>query len=160
MDEYNDIIDKILAKIKITKVAVLATADKEGNISASQMCMVSDGLDIYFQTDSSFEKIKNINENNKVAINMGSYYFKGKATLLGHPMENPKFIELLKETHPKTYESYSNLPTEVAIKIDLTEAKIWGVDNGKSVDEQETITVVDLLNQKLNTIICGKLKEE
>ena len=160
MDGYNDLIEKILTKLKNTKFVVLATSDKEGNVSACQMCLNNEGLDLYFQTDSSFEKIKNIKENNKVAINMGTFYFKGKATILGRASENEKFVNMIKERHPETYKSYTNIPTEVVIKVDLTEARIWGVDNGKSIDEQETITVVDLVNQKTKIITCAKLEEE
>ena len=91
---------------------------------------------------------------------MGTFYFKGKATILGRASENEKFVNMIKERHPETYKSYTNIPTEVVIKVDLTEARIWGVDNGKSIDEQETITVIDLINQKIKTITCAKLEEE
>ena len=40
------------------------------------MCLINDGLTLYFQTDKSFEKIKNISENPNVAINLGVFLFQ------------------------------------------------------------------------------------
>ena len=156
-NNFSEIIDKITNKIKITKFGVLATSDRDGNISACQMCIISDGLDVYFQTDSKFEKIKNIKQNPKVAINLGDYYFKGFAEILGHPTTNANFIKLIQEKHPETYKSYTNLKDEVLIKVNLTECKIWGVDNSKSIHEQETIMVIDLKNKKTEKINCDKM---
>jgi general stress protein 26 len=51
---------EILERLKNTKFAVLATSDGKGLISASQVCIVNIGLDIYIQTDKKFEKFQNI----------------------------------------------------------------------------------------------------
>lgn len=158
MQEYNKIINDIIEKLENAKFAVLATSDKAGNISATQMCIINDGLDVYFQTDSKFEKVKNIKENDKVAINIGSYYFKGIATISGHPTKFPKYIEKLKVKYPQTYASYSNLKDEVLITVKLTQCKIWGNDSSKSLDEQETILAVDLINKKIDKITCDKMQ--
>jgi len=155
--EYKDVLNQIEEILARTKFAVLATANKEGIVSASQMSIVNDGLKIYFQTDSTFEKVKNIKENPNVAINIGAYYFKGIAKIAGHPTENKLFINELKEKHLKAYNSYTKLPNEVLIEIKLTEARIWGIDKQKDVDTQETIQVVDLVNKKINTTICDKM---
>jgi general stress protein 26 len=121
------------------------------------MCIINDRLKIYFQTDSKFEKVRNIRENNKVAINLGDYYFKGTAKIIGHPTTNSSFIEKIKIKHPKTYESYTNLKDEILIEVDLTECKIWGVDNSKSIHEQETIIIIDMINKSIKTIACDKM---
>lgn len=158
MKAYEEIIEKIIKKLEKTMFGVLATSDKEGNVCATQMCIVNDDLILYFQTDNKFEKVKNIKENNKVAVNLGDYYFKGVAHILGHPTINATFIEKLKIKHPKTYSSYTNLEDEILIKVDLTECKIWGVDSSKSVHEQETIMVIDLVNKQVKTVNCDKMK--
>lgn len=157
MNSYEEIEEKIINKLKKVKFAVLATSNSSGDISACQMCLVSDGLDVYFQTDSKFEKVRNIKENNKVAINVGDYYFKGEAEIIGHPTTNNRFIELIKEKHLETYESYSNLKDEVLIKVKLTECKIWGIDNSKSIHNQETIAVIDMINKKVSILVCDKM---
>lgn len=142
---------------KHTPFCTLATANRNGVISASQVCLINDGLTIYVQTDKTFEKVKNINENPNVAINIGAYYFKGTASVLGHPSTNAMFIEKIKAKHPETYNHYTNLPNEVLIKIYLVEAKIWGIDNSKDIHNQETILVANLKTKELQTIVCDKM---
>lgn len=154
---YRQSIEKILNILNVTKYATLATANKSGEVSASQVCIVNNGLTVFVQTDKTFEKIQNIKENSNIALNLGAFYFKGKAELLGHPSANPEFIEKIKEKHPETYVNYTNLPNEVLVKITLTEAKIWGGDNSKDIHNQETILIVDLINKTTKTILCDKM---
>lgn len=154
---YEQSIEKILNLLTNTKFGTLATANKNGEVSASQVCIVNDGLIVYVQTDKSFEKIENIKQNPNVAINCGAFYFKGKAQIVGHPSTNKKFIEKIKQKHPETYQNYTNLENEVLVEITLTEAKIWGCDKSKDIHSQETILVVDLKNKTTKTIICDKM---
>ena len=155
--EYEELINKVEKLLTNTKFVVLATANKEGVVSACQMCIVNDGLKVYFQTDSTFEKITNIKENPHVAITIGAFYFKGIAKIVGHPTANSDFIERIKEKHPETYAHYTNLPTEVLIEVDLIECKIWGIDNSKDIHNEEIIQVLDLNNKTRKQIICGKM---
>lgn len=154
---YSQSIEKILNILNVSKYATLATANKSGEVSASQVCIVNNGLTVFVQTDKTFEKIQNIKENSNIALNLGAFYFKGKAELLGHPSANPEFIDKIKEKHPETYVNYTNLPNEVLVKITLTEAKIWGGDNLKDIHNQETILIVDLINKTTKTILCDKM---
>ncbi|MDR2901815.1 MAG: pyridoxamine 5'-phosphate oxidase family protein [Lactobacillales bacterium] len=155
--EYSEAIAKIEKLLEATKFAVLATANKQGVVSASQMCLINDGLSVYFQTDKTFEKIKNITENPNIALNLGAYYFKGTAKIIGHPTDFPAFIEKIKKKHLKTYENYTNLPNEVLIQVDLTECKIWGADASKDLHAQETIQVLDLKEKTSRVIVCDKI---
>ena len=154
--EYIDFENKIITLFENTKFCVLATADKNGVVSASQVCLINDGLKLYFQTDRTFEKVKNISENPNVAINIGAYYFKGQAKLMEHPNKNDWFIESIKAKHPETYKSYTNLPNEVLIECDLSEAKIWG-GGSSDVHNQEIMIQMDLKNKNLKEIICDKM---
>lgn len=157
MKLFNEIVADIERVLGNAKFGVLATASKTGVVCASQMCLINSGLTVFCQTDNSFEKIQNIKENPNVAINLGSYYFKGTAKILGHPTINNEFIEKLKAKHFSTYEHYTNLPNEVLIKIELTECKIWGVDKGKDIHNQETILIVNFIEKSLNELICDKM---
>ena len=155
--EYNELIKKIEELLTNSKFAVLATSNKDGIVSACQMCIVNDGLKVYFQTDSTFEKIKNIKENPHVAITIGTFNFKGIAKIVGHPTTHNDFIEKIKEKHPETYLHYTNLPTEVLIEVVLTECKIWGIDNSKDIHNEEIIQVIDLTNKTKKQITCSKM---
>lgn len=157
--DYNYLIERIEKFLSLNKNAVLATANKDGVVTASMMCMVSLGSKVYFQTCKSFEKVKNIKENPNVAITVNHVYFKGKARIIGHPTSNPTFIELLKERHPSTYRDYTNLDNQVLIEVDLTECRIWGFwpstqDENK---KEEAIKVLNLTNKSVNSIKCDNL---
>ncbi len=154
---YQEVESKILKHLESTAFCVLATVNKKGEVCASQMCLINDGLTVYVQTDKKFEKVKNITENANVAINAGAFYFKGTAKILGHPSGNARFIEKIKQKHLKTYENYTGLPNEVLIEINLSECKIWGGDNKKDVHNQESILLVDLIHKTLKTIVCDKM---
>ena len=154
---YEKSIENILNILRNAKFVVLATSNKNGIVSACQMCIVNDGLKVYFQTDSSFEKIQNIKENSNVAINIGKYYFKGIAKIVGHPSNNINFINKIKEKHPETYSRYTNLLSEVLIEVELTECKIWCIDNTQNIHNEDIIQVIDFNKRSIRKIICNKL---
>lgn len=156
--EYEKLINKILTLLENTKYVVLATANKSGIVSASKMCIVNEGLKIYIQTDNRFKKTQNIKENENIAINIDSVYFKGKAKIIGHPNNNKIFVKKMKEKHIETYENYTDLPNQVLIEIELTECRMWRFEiiNG---NREEIIKIINLKKQTVENIICDKLKE-
>ena len=95
--EYELLLEKMVKLLSKTNYVVLATASKDGVVTASKMCVIADGTTLYFQTDSYFEKARNIMENPNVAITIENIYFKGQATIIGHPSENQFFVEKMKE---------------------------------------------------------------
>lgn len=155
--DYKKIVEKIELVLNNTKFAVLATSNQEGIVSACQMCLVNDGLTLYFQTDKNFEKITNIKENPNVAINIGSYYFKGKAKIIGHPTSNEVFIDKIKNKHPETYNHYTNLIDEILIEVKLFECKIWGAIDSKNVHSEDIIQIIDFNNKSIQIKTCNKM---
>ena len=150
-------INQIDNLLKNTKFVTLATSNKEGIVSTAQMCIVNKGLKVYFQTDKTFEKVKNIQENKNIAFNIGAYNFKGTAKVVGKPSENDEFIELIKQKHFETYKSYTLLENEVLIEADITECKIWGINPKLDTHEQETIEIIDFIHNKKKVILCDKM---
>ncbi len=157
MTNYTDFRNTVLTLLKQTKYAVLSTASKDGVVSASQMCIVSQGLHVFFQADKYFEKIKNIRENPNVALTIGRFYFKGTAHILGHPLTHPLFIRLMKKHHLLTYENYTALPNQILVKIKLTECRCWSLIKINQGTE-ETITVLDLVKSSIRQIKCDNLQ--
>ena len=154
---YDEAMEGMEKLFSATKFAVLATANGKGVVSASQMCLVHDGMTLYFQTDETFEKARNIRENPHVAVTMGAYCFKGMAEILGRPADFPAFIEKIKAKHRGTYDSFTNLPTEILIQVRLYECRIWGADAGKNIHSRETILVLDLKEKTSRVIACGRM---
>lgn len=160
--EYNELLQKIIKMLSKTNYVVLATSSKNGVVTASKMCVIADGTTLYFQTDSNFEKARNIMENSNVAITMGNIYLKGQAFIIGHPSENKYFVEKMKELHYKTYENYTNLTNQILIEVHLTECRIWGIWKNNEcndvIDKEESIKILDIKNKKLTKIKCDNLK--
>ena len=150
-EEYSKSVDETIKLIENTMFATIATANKNGDVSASKVTIVNDGLDIYFQTDNSFEKAKNIKENNKIAINFGATYAKGIAEIIGKPIQNEMFINKMKKKNIHTYNNYSKLENEVLIRVVLTEIRIWKYEqiNGNTI---EYLIIIDLKNKTLNKL--------
>ena len=153
MAEYEIELEQIKQLLGKTCYAILSTANKKGVVSASSMAFVAEGPNVYFQTDRSYEKYQNILENRNVAITINNTYFKGEAEVLGSPLDNDKFVELMKQKHLQTFENYSSLPNQVLIVVKLTEGRIWGI-----VDKEEQILVLDFVNNSLRKIKCENLK--
>ena len=156
MKSYIEVVTKIEQALEAIKNVTLATANKDGIVSARSMALVNDGLTVYMQTDSKFDKVKDIKENPNTAISFAGYSLKGRAEIIGHPRNNKMFIEKLKQKHPKTYKSYTELSDEILIRINLTEVRIWGFESN-DVHDNEIITVVDLIHKTVKQITCDKL---
>ena len=159
--EYDLLLEKITNLLSRVNYVVLATASKDGVVTASKMCVISDGTALYFQTDSNFEKARNIMENPNVAITIENIYFKGHASIIGHPSKNIYFVNQMKEKHFQTYENYTNLPNQILIKVKLTECRIWGIWNNINDcdnNKEESIKVLNLKNKQLTKIKCDNLK--
>lgn len=155
--EYELLFQKIINLLSKTDYVVLATASKDGIVTASQMCVIADGTTLYFQTDEKFEKAQNIMENPNVAITIGNVYFKGQANIIGHPTENQFFIERMKEHHYQTYENYTCLPNQILIEVKLTECRIWGIWKN-DIYKEEAIQILNLGDKKLTKIKCDNLR--
>jgi general stress protein 26 len=136
--DYGGVVGRMEKLLADTKYATLANVGLDGVPRTSQMCLISDGLTIYMQTDIKLDKIKNIRENPNVSVNIGAYNFSGRAEIAGHPSENQWFIDTIKKKHSDTYEKYTNLSDEVLLKIKLSEVRIWG-----DVDGTEGIRRID-----------------
>lgn len=159
--EYDELLIKIVKFLSQTNYAVLATASKDGIVTASEMCVIADETTLYFQTDINFEKSKNIMENPNVAITIGNIYFKGQASIIGKARENIFFVNKMKEKHYNTYKNYTDLPNQILIKVELTECRIWGIWKtlqNCNVDKEESIKVLNLKNKSLTKIKCHNLK--
>lgn len=154
---FNEEVKKVEKFLDLNKFCVVATADKDGVVSTSTVSFVRQNLTLFFQTDKTFEKIKNISENPNVAISVGAYNFKGKAEILGAPSKFENFLTLMNKKHPETVKSYSFLPNEVVVKVDLTQVKIWGIDSEKSAKNTEKILKIDIKNKICTEILCDKL---
>ena len=133
--EYDGIVtakltsDEIITALEKEKTLILATCT-ENHVTIRHMSHVNDGLTIYFQTGRDYLKTKQIIANPCVALSIGTYDIEGKAEIIGHPKENPLFVEKMKSKHPDAFERWSSLEDEVVIRVEIERVRQWMyVDN-------------------------------
>lgn len=108
------------------KIMVLATSYGESVTARNMSCIIL-GKKIYFQTDSAFQKIKQITGNPNVALCVDNIQIEGIAKIRKHPFdeENKEFISVFKEAYIGSYECYSHMKNEVVIEIEPTFITLW-----------------------------------
>ena len=88
---------------------ILATSEGD-YITARRMRFVSNGLTVYCYTDRGSRKYKQIMVNPNVAVVAGFVQIEGVASLKGHPLDEPEFLKVYKETQPNNYETWRASP--------------------------------------------------
>jgi len=107
---YEELEQKIIEELQKHKHAVLATSDN-GYVTAREMRLLSEGMQIYCFTDNGSRKYKQISANPNVAISAGNLQIEGIATIKSHPLheENAEFIDIFRRTQPEIFEIASRI---------------------------------------------------
>jgi uncharacterized pyridoxamine 5'-phosphate oxidase family protein len=116
--------DEIMDVLHNTPTLVFATSSND-RVTARTVSVISDMFDVYFNTDSNFTKVQQIQDNPKVALCVGGYQFEGVAEVIGHPRENLFFYEEYRRKHPNSHEKYSTVEDEVIIKVSVSKVQVW-----------------------------------
>ncbi len=125
------------------KHIVLATS-YNNLVTARTISYVMINEKLYFQTLKTYEKVNQINHNNRVALCIDNLQIEGLAKIVGHPFDNNNlFLELYKEKHNSAYKKYSSLADEVVIEIIINKISRWNyIDN---VGHKE---IIDLIREE------------
>jgi uncharacterized pyridoxamine 5'-phosphate oxidase family protein len=138
MEEINyDILkDEAIQFLAAQKFLVLATSSDD-RVTARTMWYVNKGLTIYFQTDRTSLKIKQIELNPNVALCGANVQIEGTAKIRNHPFDssNKEFIELFKKKNPLAFNTYSHLKNEIVIEVEPRLITFWKYINDKALRE-------------------------
>ena len=143
--KYDVAEENILCILENSSYCVLATANKQGVVSADQMRIVNDGLKVYIPINKVFESIENVKENPNVCLHFGPFSCKGVANIVENPSDSRKFFQLVEQRRSE-FNKYVNLSNAVLIEIELTECNMSGGLGYKAN------TKVDLKNKRMETI--------
>jgi len=118
-DEVEDALEK-------EQTLIFATC-ADNRVTIRPMSHVNDGITVYFQTGENYLKTRQIKANPNVALYVGTYEIEGKATVIGHPLDeaNQFFIEKLKTKHENAFEHWSSLPSQVVVKVEISLVRQW-----------------------------------
>ena len=128
--DFDSLSEDFINTLKKAQSIILATSS-EGRVTARTMSHVNDGLDIYFQTGKTSEKFKQIDSNPSIAFAIENMQIEAFAEILGHPKQNPLFIDLYKIKFPRYYEMYTSFEDEVLIKAIPTKVAFYKYVDGK-----------------------------
>lgn len=105
-----------------------------------------DGI-IYFQTDCSMDKVKEIYSNPNVALCTECIQIFGKCIECGSPIDsnNQWFSQKYKQLFPQSYKKYSSLPNERIFGITPVLIKKWDTE-----DKVPRIIQIDIQNESLS----------
>ena len=131
------------------RVMVVATSYLDSVTARNMSCVILDKK-IYFQTDYTFEKIKQIIGNSNIALCVDNIQIVGIAKIRKHPFdeENTAFLNAFKEGYRGSYESYSHIKNEVVVEIEPTFITLWKYEGSQPYRE-----FLDTKSKKAHRII-------
>ena len=119
-EKYSDLMDQF----GISKKMVLSTA--ENNIVSSRMMSVIQiNGKLYFQTDKTFRKYRQIVQNPNVSLCIDNIQIEGRCNEIGRPLENNEFLQKFQRCFPDSYKRYSLLENEVLFEMTPTYIERW-----------------------------------
>ncbi|MCH3963354.1 MAG: pyridoxamine 5'-phosphate oxidase family protein [Clostridium sp.] len=126
------------------RVMVLATSCNDLVTAGSMSCVIIKNK-IYFQTDKTFLKYRQILENPNVALCVDNVQVQGVASIKQHPFlgENREFIDKFRERYRSSYDKYSHMTNEVVIEVEPTFIVVWKYENNQPFRE-----FLDIRNHK------------
>lgn len=111
---------------------VLATCSDNKVTARNMSCIIID-TKIYFQTDKTFIKYKQMIENSNVALCKDNIQIEGIAKIKGHPFneENKEFSRIYEKSYKGSYDTYSHMSNEVVVEVQPTFITMWKYKNGQ-----------------------------
>lgn len=151
---FNLLEKEIFSLLGNKKIMVLATSS-ENIVTARNMSCIIINKKIYFQTDKTFMKFKQILKNSNVALCVDNIQIEGIAKIKAHPFseENKEFIETFKEKYNSSYKTYSHLDNEVVVEITPTLITLWKYENEQPFRDFLDIRKNKALREIYNTSI-------
>lgn len=111
-----------------SKCMVLSTSVRNV-VSSRTMSVIILRKQFYFQTDKTFRKYREIQENNNVSLCIDNIQVQGQCQEIGNPCENEEFSEAYKKYFPSAYKKYTFLNNERLFVVKPTFIEKWNYLN-------------------------------
>ena len=93
------------------KKMVLSTS-LDNIVTSRMMSVVAINGRLYFQTDCTFRKYRQLRANGNVALCIDNIQIEGKSIEIGHPKDNIDFCNSYKANYPSSFARYTSLENE------------------------------------------------
>ena len=118
---------------------VLSTSLNDQVASRMMSVVQKDGV-LYFQTDCTFRKYKQLMENEKAALCIENIQIEGICREIGHPQDHEMFMSLFREHFLNSYERYTHLRNERLFEFTPVYVKRWIYRDGVPYEEIYEVT--------------------
>lgn len=122
-----------------SKKKVLSTSLNDV-VTSRMMSIVVLNKKIYFQTDRTFRKYKQIKENPQVSLCIDNIQMEGYCEQVGIPSDNAEFVDVYKKHFLNSYTRYSCLKNERLFMMTPTFVEKWLYIDG--IPYIETLDIV------------------
>lgn len=105
---YDEALEEIVEAIEERHLKILATSSDY--VSAREVRFISDGLTMFFFTDSQSRKYQQIVANPKVGVAVGNLQIEGEAVIKGSPRDEgaQKYFDIFKRKQPDWYQRWKD----------------------------------------------------
>ena len=131
INKYNNIFQQIGDHAKI----VLATSHQDKVTARKMSILIMNGI-FYFQTDKTFRKYQDIQDNENVALCLDNIQIEGICKEIGHPLDHQDFCKYFQKYFLSSFQSYSHLENERLFMVEPTFIQRWNYIEGKPIIEQ------------------------
>ena len=115
INKYNNIFQQIGDHAKI----VLATSHQDKVTARKMSFLIMNGI-FYFQTDKTFRKYQDIQDNENVALCLDNIQIEGICKEIGHPLDHQDFCKYFQKYFFSSFQSYSHLENERLFMVEPT----------------------------------------
>lgn len=140
--EFREAYQKFYKELGDSKKMVLSTSLND-IVTSRMMSIVVINEKIYFQTDRTFRKYRQLKENPRVSLCMDNIQIEGYCEEVGTPRDNPEFANAYKKYFPSSYSRYSSLKNERLFVITPTFIEKW-----LYIDGAPYIETLDVVNKQ------------
>lgn len=107
-----------------SKKMVLSTS-LDNIVTSRMMSVVAMEGKLFFQTDITFRKYRQLKGNSNVALCIDNIQIEGKCEEIGHPLDNVEFCDTYKAYFPDSYSNYTALKNERLFVVTPTFIEKW-----------------------------------
>lgn len=116
------------------KKMILSTSLNQ-KVTSRMMSIVQKNGVLYFQTDKTSRKYRQLIENENVALCIDNIQIEGVCKEIGHPLDHAIFSKLYKKHFSDSFDHYSMLKNEILFEVTPLFVKSWIYQDGVPFEE-------------------------
>lgn len=130
-----------------SKKMVLSTS-LNNNVTSRTMSIIVLNEKLYFQTDKTLRKYRQLKDNPNVSLCIDNIQIEGYCEEVGIPLENIEFSNAFKKYFLSSYISYTSLKNERLFEVIPTRIERWlYIDNASYIEIFDVVNKRHSLNQ-------------